>query len=339
MENQPFGYYRSENQDETQFLDILLNRINDVGEIIVYEQESHFGGTFLGTELPKGITLVTPREKQTTASDGSTIEVKLHQDMSILDDAPPYTFLMGIQEHPVKPVYTTIVPNQDLYDLLSEDARECLQKPVFKQNKPTSYSKDIHFEPRLRPLLVMDKEKGPIFKLRPTDSDEIQPQGDEAKRCYEELKTKRDYAAEHSKYKVELKKGDILVIYNHLTTHTRDVFEAYYNGTDRIILRTYVSDCKSDSDSNSSISDLTAPTVLPACGSRAAIRRYGNTTRCCSDNDHFGSWKITGLVWQPPFTVYEDSDGDEFWNCSCGRINDKGDHGKCNRFGCGGQLV
>jgi len=243
MDELHYRYYKSENQDETQFLDILLNRINDFGEIIVYEQEAHFQGNFLDNELPKGITLVTPRKNQTTASDGSTIEVKLHQDMSILDDAPPYTFLMGIQEHPVKPVYTTIVPNHVLYDLLSEDVRECLQKPLFKQNKPTSYSKDIHFEPRLRPLLVMDIEKGPIFKLRPIDSEEIQPQGDKAIRCYEELKTKRDYAAEHSKIKVELKKGDILVIYNLLTTHTRDVFEAYHNGTDRIILRTYVSDC------------------------------------------------------------------------------------------------
>ena len=119
MDELHYRYYQSENQDETQFLDILLNRINDFGEIIVYEQEAHFRGIFLDNELPKGITLVTPRKNQTTASDGSTIEVKLHQDMSILDDAPPYTFLMGIQEHPVKPVYTTIVSNHVLYDLLS----------------------------------------------------------------------------------------------------------------------------------------------------------------------------------------------------------------------------
>ena len=290
-----YDYYPSLTQDSTQFINILQERIKAVGEIIVYEQESHFRGTFLEKDLPLGITLVTPRRNQTTASDGSTIEVKLHQDMSILDDAPLYTFLMGIQNHPKKPVYTTIVSNKVLYDSLSEDARECLQKPIFKQNKPTSYSNDIHFEPRFRPLLVMDKEKGPIFKLRPIDSEEIQPQGDEAIRCYEELKTKRDYAAEHSTWKFELKKGDILLIYNHLTIHTRDSFEANYDDTDRKILRVYVSDCKGGSDSNSSISVLTAPTVPPACGSSSAIRRYGNTTRCCSNKDHFGAWEIKGL--------------------------------------------
>jgi len=243
MEEPPYSYYKSETQDSTQFLDILLNRIKDVGEIIVYEQESHFRGTFLGKELPLGITLVTPREKQTTASDGSTIEVKLHQDMSILDDAPPYTFLMGIQEHPKKDVYTYIVSNQDLYDRLSPDVQKCLQEPKFTQNKPTSYSNETEFVPFDRPLLVMDKEKGPIFKLRSTDSDEIQPVDEFAQNCYNELKKQRDYVAEHLSKKFVLKKGEILVIDNHRTIHTRDIFKAYYDGTDRIILRTYVSDC------------------------------------------------------------------------------------------------
>jgi hypothetical protein len=99
------------------------------------------------------------------------------------------------------------------------------------------------FKPFYRPLLVMDIEKGPIFKLRPIDSNEIQPINKLAECCYKELIKQRDSAADHlTECKIELKKGDILVIDNHLTTHTRDVFEAYDDKPNRIILRAYVSD-------------------------------------------------------------------------------------------------
>jgi len=241
----PFHYYYpNTTQDSTKLVDILLERINEFGEILVYEQESHFREVFLGKELPKGITLVTPRKRQTTASDGSTIEVKLHQDMSILENAPQYTFLMGVQEHPKKKVYTSIVSNRVLYDLLPDDVKQGLQKSIFLQNKPTSYSEDTFFESFPRPLLVMDEEKGPIFKLRPTDSGEIEPLDEEAKYCYGELIKHRDYAAEHLAEKILLLKGDILIIDNHRTVHTRDVFDAYFDGTDRMIFRVYVSQHK-----------------------------------------------------------------------------------------------
>ena len=239
-----YNYYPNTTQDSAKLVDIFLEYINNFGEIIVYEEELHFRGIFLDEELPPGITLVTPRKKQTTASDGSTIAVKLHQDMSILENAPPYSFLMGVREHPNPDidVYTYIVENKDLLDLLPEDVQKGLQESIFLQNKPTSYSEDQSFDPFLRPLLVMDEEKGPIFKLRSTDSDEIQPTTEFGDYCYRELLEKRDYAAANLSQKFLLKKGDILVIDNHRTVHTRDIFPAYFNGTDRMIFRVYVDD-------------------------------------------------------------------------------------------------
>ena len=154
---------------------------------------------------------------------------------------------MGIQEHPTEKVYTYIVSNQKLYDSLSKKTKQGLQEAIYIQNKPTSYSNDTYFKPFLRPLLVIDKEKGPIFKLRATDTDEIEPTkkfGDEYYKlgcdCYKELKEKRDLAAATLSEKILLKKGDILVIDNHRTIHTRDTFTAYLDGTDRMILRVYV---------------------------------------------------------------------------------------------------
>ena len=60
-----YHYYPSTTQDSTKLVDILLERISEFGEIIVYEEESHFRGIFLDKRLPLGITLVTPKNKQT----------------------------------------------------------------------------------------------------------------------------------------------------------------------------------------------------------------------------------------------------------------------------------
>ena len=70
---------------------------------------------------------------------------------------------MGIQEHPYVPVYTRIVSNSDLYQLLSPDVQQCLQKPFFQQNKPKSYSESQHFIPFNRSLLVMEFFKNTFY--------------------------------------------------------------------------------------------------------------------------------------------------------------------------------
>lgn len=233
-------HYQNLTTNKTNFVDTFLKEINKFGNIITYEQESHFRGSYLGNELPFGITMVTPRKNQTTASDASTQTIKLHQDMSILEIPPPYTFLMGIQEHPDIPVYTRIVSNLDLYQLLSPDVQQCLQKPFFQQNKPKSYSESQHFIPFNRSLLVMVPLKGPMFKLRTTDTDEIQPVNNFSDYCYQQLLQKRDYAEKYLSQKYLLKGGDMLIIDNHRSVHTRDSFPAYFDGTDRIILRAYV---------------------------------------------------------------------------------------------------
>ena len=202
----------STTQDNTKFVDILWERINSVGKIIVYTVESHFRGYVADKELPQGFTLVTPRPNQTTASDGSTIKIKFHQDMSMFEKPPRYTFLMGIQEHPTEKVYTYILSNQKLYDLLSKKCRCGLQQAIFMQNKPTSYSNNTDFEPFLRALLVMVNGR-PMFKIRATDTNEIEPVGDLARACYKELKEKRDFAADPKNHLVEIifiEKGGIL---------------------------------------------------------------------------------------------------------------------------------
>ena len=218
-----------------------LRHIKKFGNIISYDQEVHFKQKLFNKDLPTGVTVVTPRKIETSASNGSLIKVKLHQDMSALSDPPLYTFLMGIREHPIN-VYTYVVQNQDLYNLLSEETRNGLQKDIYLQKKPDSYPDNYYFKSFVRPLLVMDKIKGPIFKLRPTDNYEIIPLTDLAKSCYDELLKKRDeitYNPDLFK-NFMLKKGDILVINNHKTLHTRDSFNANYDGTDRIVIRSYV---------------------------------------------------------------------------------------------------
>ena len=250
--NQLYKIYYSQTQDKTKFVDVFLEYIKNFGEIIVYEEESHFRGSLFGKELPPGITLITPKENQTTASDGSTIEVKLHQDMSMLENAPKYTFLMGIQEHPEKDVYTYIVSNQELYNLLTDRCKLCLQKEIFLQNKPSSYPKDRYFEPRNRSLIVMNKKEGPILKLRATDTNEIEPTTIEGKECYQELKEKRDFAAVSLSVKILLNNGKILALDNHRTVHTRDSFVANFgkNQINRMLLRAYVNPYSLDSLDN-----------------------------------------------------------------------------------------
>jgi len=237
-------YFPGASQNPEEYPDTFLRYINEYSELIAYEEESHFRYDYLGNTLNEGITIVTPQQMQTTASDGSTIRVVLHQDMSIKLNPPRYVTLMGVQGHPTQEVYTILADTKVLYDRLSEEIRTCLQEPVFLQKAPDSYSDDQKksFDEYRRPLLVM-VDGYPMFKLRSTDSDELVPMSPYAKYCYDTLLVARDYVEEQLATRIMLNPGDILIIDNWRMLHSRDSFPAFFDrkgkNINRMIFRGY----------------------------------------------------------------------------------------------------
>jgi len=239
-----YVYFPSASNNPGEFPEVFLQYIEKYGNLIAYEEESHFRYDYMGKKLNNGITIVTPKQIQTTASDGSTIKVVLHQDMSIKLRPPDATALMGVQDHPTQEVYTIIVDTKVLYDRLSDEVKECLQEPLFLQKAPDSYTdeqKELFKEYR-RPILVME-DGYPMFKLRSTDSDELEPVSPKAKYCYNTLLVARDYVEDQLAKRIIIKKGDIIIMNNHKTLHSRDSFPSFFDrkkNINRMIFRGYL---------------------------------------------------------------------------------------------------
>merc|ERR1719401_26677 len=179
---------------------------------------------------------IRPVKGGAEGSNGAGEPLNHHMDMSYEHKRAPEVVALACLREGVDPdVKTPLVSNAKLYQRLQEKYPEDIKvlcNPLdFRVEMPLSTMGGF-VDPM--PLLSFDNG-APVFWLR-VHHDRIKPQSDEAKAAFAHLQELLEELEDSS---VHLCAGELLLVNNMRSLHRRTDFEASFNGTDRLLVRSY----------------------------------------------------------------------------------------------------
>jgi hypothetical protein len=180
---------------------------------------------------------IRPVQGGKEGSNGSGEPLNFHMDMSYeFTKAPEWLALLCLREGVDPDVKTPFVSNRVLYSRLEENYPEdlvILKDPAsYKIERPPSAGGGFAEE---MPLLTGDRADDATFWLR-VHHDRIVPQNERAKTAFSHMQSLMDEIADNS---VHLVAGDVFLINNWKSLHTRTKFKAAFNEKDRLLQRSY----------------------------------------------------------------------------------------------------
>jgi len=180
---------------------------------------------------------IRPVQGGKEGSNGSGEPLNFHMDMSYeFTNAPEWLVLLCLREGVDPDVKTPFISNRALYTRLEDNYPEdlaILKDPTsYKIERPPSAGGGFSEE---MPLLTGDHADDATFWLR-VHHNRIVPQGERAKTALSHMQSLMGEIADDS---VHLVAGDVFLINNWKSLHTRTKFKAAFNEEDRLLQRSY----------------------------------------------------------------------------------------------------
>lgn len=197
-----------------------------LGELYGFSQES--SGSIFNNIRP----IDAQSEKQSSESSGVFLE--LHTEIAFHEFRPDFLLLYCLRQDRELMAKTGVASIRKAMTLLSRDVLAELRKPLF------SFAFDLSFgNERGRANSI---KKGPVLEgpkddpYMTYDSDLIIPLSEAASAALRAL----DVALRQTIQEVALEPGELIVVDNRRTSHSRTHFRAHYDGMDRWLQRAFV---------------------------------------------------------------------------------------------------
>jgi hypothetical protein len=186
----------------------------------------------------------SPVKLHATAQSGesSTIELWFHTDASFHPLAPAFVVLHCLRQDPNKEATTSFASLKDILAQLTPRQREVLREPRFLSDGVEYDYDDVNQRGNrmVKVPLVFGSEEDPFIAY---DQDVHRPLDPEASETMRALNLAMETVAQH----VKLEAGDVAIFDNRRSIHKRSPFKAFYDGSDRWCLLTYVAGNQLDS--------------------------------------------------------------------------------------------
>lgn len=206
---------------------VLLSIVNNLGTPIGFKSENN--GAIIHNVSPKKDKL------DTKSSSGSKEPMGMHSDFAFSDNRPDWLILMCLRNNDNIPTSISIV--NEICEQLTLEEIEVLKSPKFMIFPPDSSSAR---DPKVDSILSIINNNfiSRFNKDKCMGTDDIS----------NAALTKFASIAEAQGLDIYLNPGDVLIFNNKLVLHSRQSFEARYDGSDRWLQRVY---CKAKDEVNS----------------------------------------------------------------------------------------
>jgi L-asparagine oxygenase len=209
-----------------------------LGEPVSYQGEKH--GTLVQDVFPIREFEAAP------SNDGSAIELGFHTELTFSRAAPEqplhvacpdFVMLLGLRCPPDRAATTRTVDARAACGCLAPDQLAELRAAQFQLRAPHSFTRDGEPRPWSTPVpLLHGTPEAPFFAFDLACG--VRPLSSEAAAALDALRGVCGDPAIQTK--VQLGRGDLLVVDNNRCAHSRSPFPARYDGQDRWLRRVYV---------------------------------------------------------------------------------------------------
>lgn len=204
-----------------------------LGYLYSYRQESN--GNIFNNIRPTAIN------EKIQSSESSDVLLELHKEIAFHEISPDFILLYCLREDRTAKALTGVASIRNALKLLDETSIIELRKPhfligvdySFSQSKGKDHDKKISIlnGPLDDPYLIYD-------------ADLIKPINAQAENAMQKL----DQALRKVMSWISMKSGDLLIIDNNKSVHSRTAFQAFYDGYDRWLQRCFIKKCKVSSE-------------------------------------------------------------------------------------------
>lgn len=197
-----------------------------LGELYGFAQESD--GIIFNNIRP------SPKYRAQQSSESSDVLLELHTEIAFHEFRPDFLLLYCLRQDCHKMARTGVASIRRALPLISKHAREELVKPQFSLAYDLSFG-NLHGKNNgIKKVAVLEGDIDDPYMTY--DSDLMTPMTEQAESALMEL----DTALRNTMHEVRLEAGDLIVIDNRRTSHSRTNFKTYYDGRDRWVQRVFV---------------------------------------------------------------------------------------------------
>jgi L-asparagine oxygenase len=172
----------------------------------------------------------------TQQSIGATVDLLRHVEMAFLPHRADYVALLCLRSDHDRTALTTLSSVDEMLPLLEPETIEILRQPRFRTTVDASFLRGSGLPGPIWETSICALA-GPLMRPRlRVDFAETEGTDDVAQAALDELSA----AASAVCYEIALTPGDLLCIDNHRAFHGRTLFEPRYDGSDRWLLRSFI---------------------------------------------------------------------------------------------------
>lgn len=200
-----------------------------LGTIYAYKQESN--ASFFNNIRP------TIRNKNEQSSESSDIFLELHTEIAFHEIVPDFLLLYCIKSDRNKEAKTGISSIRNALSHLSCEEIEELFKCQYKIGVDFSFRKNKNNTNAYKNISILSGSKSDPYMVY--DADMISCDHTEGQQALLKL----DKLLRENMRLVKMEEGDLIIIDNRRTIHSRTGFTAYFDGQDRWLQRSFVKIC------------------------------------------------------------------------------------------------
>lgn len=197
-----------------------------LGELYGFVQESE--GSLFNNIRP------LPLSSELQSSESSDVFLELHTEVAFHEFRPDFLLLYCLRQDCHKMAKTGVACIRQALPLLSKDVIDELRKPNFSFAYDLSFGNLLGKNNRLKNSAVLEGDLSDPYMTY--DSDLITPLNEKSSSALGEL----DMALRSTMKEILLEPGDLIVIDNRRTSHSRTKFKAYFDGYDRWLQRAFI---------------------------------------------------------------------------------------------------
>ncbi|WP_163576198.1 TauD/TfdA family dioxygenase [Halomonas faecis] len=179
---------------------------------------------------------IRPTFKNTSkqSSESSGVYLELHTEVAFHEFRPDFLILNCLRKDPERQAKTGVSSIRLALPLLSKETKECLFQPLYSFAYDLSFGNEHGKKNSIKRASVLQGPKDDPYLTY--DSDLITPHGEKASLAIDEL----EKALRSTMQTFRLQEGELLLVDNRRTAHSRTSFKARFDGKDRWLQRSFV---------------------------------------------------------------------------------------------------
>ncbi|WP_172642756.1 TauD/TfdA family dioxygenase [Advenella kashmirensis] len=197
-----------------------------LGELYGFIQESE--GSLFNNIRP------LPQSASVQSSESSDVFLELHTDIAFHEFRPDFLLLYCLRQDHHQQAKTGVACVRKALHMLSKEIIDELRKPNFSFAYDLSFGNFLGKSNKLKNCPILEGDLSDPYMTY--DSDLITPLNEKSSSALREL----DLALRSTMETVVLEPGDLIIIDNRRTSHSRTKFKAYFDGYDRWLQRVFV---------------------------------------------------------------------------------------------------